>query len=62
MMTTSGKAPPTASELSSMKLDELREMCRELGLMVSGKKSDLIQRILGESVVMEAESVGKESH
>ena len=61
MMTTSGKAPPTASELSSMKLDELREMCRELGLMVSGKKSDLIQRILGESVVMEAESVGKES-
>ena len=52
MMTTSGKAPPTPSELSSMKLDELREMCKDLGLMVSGKKSDLIQRILGESVVM----------
>ena len=37
MMTTSGKAPPTPSELSSMKLDELREMCKDLGLMVSGK-------------------------
>ena len=61
MMTTSGKAPPTPSELSSMKLDELREMCKDLGLMVSGKKSDLIQRILGESVVMDAESVGIES-
>ena len=60
MMTTSeGSAPP--SELSSMKLDELREMCKDLGLMVSGKKSDLIKRILGESVVMDAESVGIES-
>ena len=61
MMTTSGKAPPTHSELSSMKLDELREMCKDLGLMVSGKKSDLIQRILGESIAMETESVGIEA-
>ena len=57
MMTTSGKAPPTPSELSAMKLDELREMCRDLGLMVSGKKADLIQRIIGVAGVIEAEDV-----
>ena len=36
-------------------------MCKDLGLMVSGKKSDLIQRILGESIAMETESVGIEA-
>ncbi|DAC42946.1 MAG TPA: hypothetical protein HA315_04505 [Candidatus Thalassarchaeaceae archaeon] len=39
---------PTHDELSSMKVDELREKCSELGLMVSGKKSELIQRVLDQ--------------
>ena len=54
MMTTSGSDLPTPSDLSSMKVDELREMCSELGLMVSGKKSDLIERIVGNSGVYDA--------
>ena len=29
-----------------MKVDDLRERCRELGLTVSGKKQDLIERLL----------------
>lgn len=37
---------PSAEELSSMKVDDLRERCRELGLTVSGKKQDLIERLL----------------
>ena len=61
MMTTSGSDLPTPSDLSSMKVDELREMCSELGLMVSGKKSDLIERIVGNSGVVDAEEVPTES-
>ncbi len=61
MMTTSGSDLPTPSDLSSMKVDELREMCSELGLMVSGKKSDLIERIVGNSGVVDAEEVTTES-
>lgn len=37
---------PSPEELSSMKVDDLRERCRELGLTVSGKKKDLIERLL----------------
>jgi len=48
---------PTRSELSSMKVDELRSKCSELGLMVSGKKSEIIQRILDHSNPNDAEIV-----
>ena len=34
--------------LSSMTVAELREICRERGLLVSGKKAEIIDRILGE--------------
>ena len=44
----SGSDTPTHNELSAMKVDELRKMCGELGLMVSGKKADLIDRILSQ--------------
>ena len=44
----SGSDAPTHNELSGMKVDELRKMCGELGLMVSGKKADLIDRILSQ--------------
>ena len=48
---------PTHDELSSMKVDELREKCSELGLMVSGKKSELIQRILDQYDPRDAEII-----
>ncbi len=34
--------------LSGLKVSELRQMCKENGLLVSGKKADLIDRLLGE--------------
>ncbi|DAC65894.1 TPA: hypothetical protein HA325_04190, partial [Candidatus Thalassarchaeaceae archaeon] len=37
--------------LSAMKVSELRELCKENGLFVSGKKTDLIDRLLGEESV-----------
>ena len=48
---------PTQDKLSSMKVDELREKCSELGLMVSGKKSELIQRILDQYDPRDAEII-----
>ncbi|MED5231077.1 MAG: SAP domain-containing protein [Candidatus Thermoplasmatota archaeon] len=37
--------------LSSMKVSELRSLCKEKGLLVSGKKEELVTRLLGEKVV-----------
>ena len=37
--------------LSAMKVSELRELCKENGLFVSGNKTDLIDRLLGEESV-----------
>ena len=37
---------PTASELKSMNVATLKEMCKEHGLKVSGKKQELIDRLL----------------
>ena len=34
--------------LSSMKVSELRTLCKEKGLLISGKKEELISRLLGE--------------
>ena len=34
--------------LSAMKVSELRELCKENGLFVSGNKTELIDRLLGE--------------
>ena len=43
--------------LSELKVSELRELCRERRLLVSGKKADLIQRILeGEGLAEPIES------
>ena len=53
----SGSDAPTNNELSAMKVDELRKMCGELGLMVSGKKADLIDRILSQYEPKDAEMV-----
>ena len=46
---------PSPEELSSMKVDDLRERCRELGLTVSGKKQDLIDRLLDSGNTGESE-------
>ena len=36
--------------LSSMKVSELRTLCKERGLLISGKKEELISRLLGEKI------------
>ena len=36
--------------LSSMKVSELRTLCKEKGLLISGKKEELISRLLGEKI------------
>ena len=43
-----------------MKVDELRNMCGDLGLMVSGKKAELIDRILAQYGPQDAEMVGSD--
>ena len=44
-MSTDGESD--RDELSAMKVSELRQMCSDRGLLVSGKKDDLISRLLG---------------
>lgn len=51
---------PSPEELSSMKVDDLRERCRELGLTVSGKKQDLINRLLDSERTSEPEDQSSE--
>lgn len=51
---------PSPEELSSMKVDDLRERCRELGLTVSGKKQDLINRLLDSERTGEPENQSSE--
>ena len=43
--------------LSTMKVSELRSLCKEKGLLISGKKEELIARLLGE----QATSISSES-
>lgn len=52
----------TAGELDAMKLTELKEICRSKSLPVSGKKAELIARILAEEsgVASEEEERGEE--
>ena len=38
---------PDRDELSAMKVSELRQMCSDRGLLVSGKKDVLINRLMG---------------
>ena len=56
----SGSDTPTHNELSEMKVDELRNMCGKLGLMVSGRKAELIERILAQNEPKDAEMVNSE--
>ena len=56
----SGSDAPTHNELSAMKVDELRNICGELGLMVSGKKAELIDRILAQYEPKDAAVVGSD--
>jgi len=44
-MTSEGN--PDRDTLSAMKLSELRQLCSDRGLLVSGKKHDLVDRLLG---------------
>ena len=44
-MSTEGE--PDRDELSAMKVSELRQMCSDRGLLVSGKKDVLINRLMG---------------
>ena len=37
--------------LSTMKVSELRSLCKEKGLLISGKKEELIARLLGEKAI-----------
>jgi len=41
-----GKAKLNSAELTAKKLDELRALCKKRGLAVSGRKSELVQRLL----------------
>ena len=43
--TSSSEADDGLRDLSKLKVSDLKEMCRERGLAVSGKKSDLIARL-----------------
>ena len=38
----------TATQLSAMKVPELKQLCRTLKLTVGGKKADLVQRLSSE--------------
>ena len=42
---------PDRDKLSAMKVSELRQMCSDRGLLVSGKKDDLINRLLGNEAI-----------
>ena len=46
--------------LSSSTVAQLREICKDRGLMVSGKKADLIDRILEDSGVSITQDAGKD--
>ena len=46
--------------LSSSTVAQLREICKDRGLMVSGKKADLIDRILEDSGVSIPQDGGEE--
>ena len=48
-------------ELSAMKVSELRQMCSDRGLLVSGKKAILINRLLGTEVTEEKPPEAAES-
>ena len=37
----------TEDELKKLKVNELKEICEELGILKSGRKDQLIERILG---------------
>jgi hypothetical protein len=49
------RVPESADQLSSTLVPELKDMCRFLGLKVSGKRADLVDRIISHSTV-ESES------
>jgi len=49
------RVPESADQLSSTLVPELKDMCRSLGLKVSGKRADLVDRIISHSTV-ESES------
>ena len=49
---TGGSSDSTAEKkLLSMKNDDLKELCRERGLKVSGNKADLVDRLLPHCTV-----------
>jgi len=57
-MSTEGE--PDRDELSTMKVSELRQMCSDRGLLVSGKKNDLINRLLGVEATDEETAEGSD--
>ena len=53
-------APMDHGTLSSKKVSELREICKKRGLMVSGKKSELIERIMDDYGLTSGEEIVEE--
>ena len=47
------EADPDRDTLSAMRLSELRQLCSDRGLLVSGKKHDLVDRLLGLEAPMD---------
>lgn len=45
-----------SANIEDMKLDELKERCREMGLPTSGKKGDLVARIQEAEAVEDGET------
>jgi hypothetical protein len=42
---------PNSSSLSKLKLSDLKSMCKRQGLHISGRKSELIRRILNNAEI-----------
>ena len=60
---------PTAAQLEALKVADLKSMCKDAGLKISGRKQELIDRLLesfasddeDEILLLEEEEVSHES-
>ena len=49
-------ASPSADELSARTVPELKELCREAGLLVGGNKAELVERLVADVAAVESVS------